>query len=74
MAVGHTAIEKGLANEARLEAGSQRDANRNPEQVLEFFGIEPNMKVIDIFAGGGYYAEILSYVVGVDGEVTLYNN
>ena len=74
MAVGHTAIEKALANEARLEAGSQRDAIRNPEQVLEFFGIEPNMKVIDIFAGGGYYAEILSYVVGVDGEVTLYNN
>jgi predicted methyltransferase len=74
LADGHTAIEKALANEARPEADKQRDANRKPEQVLEFFGIEPDMKVIDIFAGGGYYAEILSYVVGVDGEVTLYNN
>jgi predicted methyltransferase len=42
--------------------------------VLEFFGLESGMKVIDIFAGGGYYAEILSYAVGIDGEVTLYNN
>ena len=74
LADGHTAIERALANEARPEADRQRDANRKQDQVLEFFGIQPDMKVIDIFAGGGYYAEILSYVVGIDGEVTLYNN
>ncbi|MFT7472375.1 MAG: putative methyltransferase [Kiritimatiellia bacterium] len=74
LADGHTAIVKVLANEARPEADTQRDANRKPDQVLEFFGIEPDMKVIDIFAGGGYYAEILSYAVGINGEVTLYNN
>ena len=74
LADGHTTIEKALANEARPEADRQRNANRKPEQVLEFFGIEPDMKVIDIFAGGEYYAEIFSYFVGVDGEVTLYNN
>ena len=74
LADGHTAIERAVANDARPDADRQRDADRKPDQVLEFFGIEPDMNVIDIFAGGGYYAEILSYVVGADGEVTLYNN
>jgi predicted methyltransferase len=32
------------------------------------------MSVLDIFAGGGYYTEILSHVVGTQGKVTLYNN
>ena len=71
---GHTAIERAVANGARPDADRLRDADRKPGQVLEFFAIEPGMKVIDVFAGGGYYTEILSYVVGEEGEVTLYNN
>ena len=71
---GHTAIERAVANNARPEADSARDTARKPADVLEFFGIEPGMKVLDIFAGGGYYSEILSYAVGTEGSVTLYNN
>ncbi len=74
LADGHTAIERAVANAARPEADRQRDEDRKPDQVLEFFAIEPGMKVIDVFAGGGYYAEILSYIVGDEGEVALYNN
>lgn len=74
MADGHLSIEKAVGNSARPEADTARDANRKPAEVLEFFGIEEGMKVLDIFAGGGYYSEILSYVVGEEGEVTLYNN
>jgi predicted methyltransferase len=70
----HLQIERAVAHDARPEADRQRDANRKPAQVLEFFGIEPGMKVVDVFAGGGYYAEILSYAVGQEGEVALYNN
>jgi len=50
------------------------DVKRKPAQVLEFFGIQPGMHVLDVFAGGGYYTEILSYLVGTEGSVTLYNN
>ncbi|PCJ28725.1 MAG: methyltransferase type 11 [SAR86 cluster bacterium] len=71
---GHTAIDRAVSNSARLEEDSDRDAARKPVEVLEFFGIEPGMKILDVFAGGGYYAEILSYIVGAEGEVTLYNN
>ncbi|MEX0962884.1 MAG: hypothetical protein WDZ52_02425 [Pseudohongiellaceae bacterium] len=74
MADGHTAVDRAVANTARPDEDRQRDPDRKPAQVLEFFEIEPGMKVIDVFAGGGYYAEILSYVVGAEGEVALYNN
>ena len=38
-------------------------------EVLAFFKIGPGMTVLDLFSGGGYYAEILSGVVGEDGSV-----
>jgi predicted methyltransferase len=71
---GHLNIERAVANSDRPDADIARDENRKPGEVLEFFGIEPGMKVLDIFAGGGYYSEILSHAVGADGSVTLYNN
>jgi predicted methyltransferase len=32
------------------------------------------MSVLDMFAGGGYYAEIAAYIVGAEGRVVAYNN
>ena len=61
-------------NEARSEADRERDADRMPAEVLEFFGIQPGMHVLDIFSGGGYYAEVASYVVGESGSVTAHSN
>jgi predicted methyltransferase len=58
-----------LANPARPEADRERDASRKPAVVLEFFGIAPGMKVLDMYSGGGYYTEILSSVVGAQGRV-----
>ncbi len=71
---GSEAIDSAVAMTSRPEADRDRDVNRKPAQVLEFFGIEPGMHVLDIFAGGGYYSEILSHVVGSSGKVSLYNN
>ncbi len=56
------------AHEARPESDRARDANRKPAEVLEFIGIKPGMIVLDMFSGGGYYTEILSYVVGEEFE------
>lgn len=74
LADGHTAILQAVNNTSRPAADIDRDLNRKPAEVLEFFGIEPGMNVLDIFAGGGYYTEILNHVVGEEGSVTLYNN
>ena len=58
----------------RSDADRARDAGRKPAEVLEFFGIQPGMDVLDMFSGGGYYTEILSRVVGREGSVVAHNN
>jgi predicted methyltransferase len=69
-----TNAQQALTNAARTDKDKALDVKRKPAEVLEYFGIEPGMKVLDIFGGGGYYAELLSYLVGESGSVTLYNN
>jgi len=49
------------------------DAGRRPDQMLAFFGIQPGMKVGEIFAGGGYTTQLLSVAVGPDGTVYAQN-
>ena len=63
-----------VASTSRPEADLARDAGRKPADVLEFFGIAPGMSVLDLFSGGGYYAEILSHVVGPDGHIVAHSN
>lgn len=66
--------EAAVANSARPAADRARDAGRHPAKVLEFIGIVPGMTVLDMFSGGGYYTEILSYLVGDDGKVAAHSN
>lgn len=63
-----------LSQEARPEADRKRDAGRKPQQVMQFAGISPGMKVLDIIASGGYYTEVLSHRVGTNGKVLAHNN
>lgn len=70
----NVAVAEALASPQRTEADRSRDPLRKPDRVLEFFEIKPGMRVLDLFAGGGYYSEILSRVVGPLGEVVSHNN
>lgn len=63
-----------VANPARPEADLARDTGRKPDAVLEFFGIQPGDDVLEMFAAGGYYTELLAYVVGAEGSVTAHMN
>ena len=63
-----------VSNAARPAKDIEMDKHRRPADTIGFFKIEPGMQVLDIFAGGGYYTEILSYHVGETGSVTMYNN
>ena len=67
-------VQAAVANPDRPETDIQRDAARKPAQVLSFLGIDKGMTVLDVFAGGGYYSEILNAVVGEDGKVLTHNN
>jgi predicted methyltransferase len=53
-------LSTAIANAARADAHKVRDTHRHPGETLAFFGIKPNMTVIEISPGSGYYAEILA--------------
>ncbi len=67
-------IDAALMHASRSAQDTADDALRKPGEVMRFFKIERGMSVFDVFAGGGYYSELLSYAVGPEGSVTLYNN
>lgn len=67
-------IADALQNPNRLEADLERDARSKPEVVLSLLNIEAGDRVVDIFAGGGYYSELIGQIVTPGGEVLLHNN
>ncbi len=46
---------------------------RKAQETLAFTGVLPGMTVIDLEAGGGFYTELFSKVVGDSGKVYLQN-
>jgi len=68
------AIEKSIASPERSAADRERDTREKPAEVLAFAGVKPGMVIADIFAGGGYYTELLAGVVGDSGKVLAINN
>jgi predicted methyltransferase len=67
-------IEKSIASPERTAADRERDARDKPAEVLSFAGVKPGMTVVDMFAAGGYYTELLAGVVGPEGKVLAVNN
>jgi predicted methyltransferase len=65
------ALAESLA--ARSEADRARDEGRKPVEVVAFLGISSGMTVLDVFAAGGWYTEVLSHAVGPDGTVYAHN-
>lgn len=47
----------------------ERLREERPDLAVKLLGLKPGMAVADIGAGTGYYTELLSKVVGVDGKV-----
>nr|WP_217650231.1 methyltransferase [Hydrocarboniphaga daqingensis] len=52
-------LEQAIAAPYR-DANRARDLDRHPLETLEFFGVENDMTVIEIWPGGGWYTEILA--------------
>jgi predicted methyltransferase len=53
-------LEQILKGSHRSAENAARDSHRHPAETLAFFGIRPNMTVVEIWPGGGWYAEILA--------------
>ena len=55
-----TKLDAALAGSWRSEKNKARDQYRHPKQTLEFFGVNDQQTLIEIYPGGGWYAEILA--------------
>ncbi|MEH6548859.1 MAG: class I SAM-dependent methyltransferase [Pseudomonadales bacterium] len=67
-------ITAAVTNPNRPEKDTVRDTQRKPADILQFFSIQPGQSVLDMYSGGGYYTEMLSYTVGEKGRVVAHNN
>ena len=67
-------ITAAINHSDRPAADTKIDDNRKPDQVLKLSEVEEGDKVLDFFAGGGYYTELIARVVGEKGQVTSHNN
>ncbi|QDG49399.1 class I SAM-dependent methyltransferase [Persicimonas caeni] len=61
-------IEEAATGEHRSEANIARNEYRHPVETLTFFGIEPDMTVVELWPGGGWYTEVLAPTL-TDGEL-----
>lgn len=53
----------------RSAAHKARDRYRHPVRTLEFFGLKPDMTVIELDPGSGWYTEILAPVLHAHGHL-----
>jgi len=63
-------LDAAIAGEHRAPANVARDAWRHPKETLLFFGLRPDMTVMEIWPGaGGWYTEILAPVLRDHGRL-----
>lgn len=63
-------LEAAMAAESRPDTDRERDRNRRAMDTLNFFGLEDDMRVLELIPGGGWYTRLLAPVLAEKG--TLY--
>jgi len=63
------AVDAALAGSHRSDGNKARDRYRHPKETLEFFGLRPEMTVVEIWPGGGWYTEVLAPVLRERGKL-----
>lgn len=66
---GQQALEAAINGPQRTPVFAKRDRYRHPLRTLEFFGIRPNMSVVEVLPGAGWYTEILAPFLGNQGRL-----
>jgi predicted methyltransferase len=62
-------LQKAVNGDWRSAAHKARDQYRHPIETLQFFGLKPDMTVIELQPGGGWYTEILAPVLYAHGHL-----
>jgi predicted methyltransferase len=65
-------LQQAVAHSGRTPANVLRDRYRHPVETLDFFGVDPDDTVVEIWPGGGWYTEILApYLQAGGGKLIL---
>lgn len=67
VAADNQSLTQVIAGDQRTESYTARDEYRNPQATLEFFQVQADDTVVEIWPGGGWYAEILGPWLNADG-------
>jgi predicted methyltransferase len=62
------ALDNILAGSQRSAENSARDRYRHPKETLLFFGIRPEMKVLEVWPEPGWYTEVIAPLVRERGK------
>ena len=62
------ALDNILAGSQRAAENSARDRYRHPKETLLFFGIRPEMKVLEVWPEPGWYTEVIAPLVRERGQ------
>ena len=65
------AIRSSVAMPHRSEANRKRDVFRHPTETLAFFGVKPDMTVVEMYPGNGWYTEILAPLLRDHGKLVV---
>ncbi|MAI89314.1 hypothetical protein [Ponticaulis sp.] len=66
--MGSMTLEEIVTADWRSEGNIARNEFRNPVETLEFFDIEPDDSVLEVWPGGGWYTEILAPYLAEEGR------
>jgi predicted methyltransferase len=62
-------LENAVSGDHRTAKNKARDQYRHPIETLNFFGFTPDMTVVEITPGGGWYTEILAPALKGSGKL-----
>jgi len=62
-------VNAALEAPSRPQADRDRDDNRLPLETLQFFGLQDDMRVLELIPGGGWYTRILAPVLAENGQL-----
>jgi predicted methyltransferase len=65
----HAAIQAAMAGKQRMPGNADRDKFRHPLETLTFLGLKPNMTVLEISPGEGWYTELLAPTLAAKGKL-----
>lgn len=64
-------VEEAVKSSFRSEDFKKRDIYRHPAETLAFFGVQPNMTVVEVWPSGGWYTQILAPLLTTEGKYII---